>query len=62
MINQFQACSNRIPYSGVHSTSLTPAVSFKPVQTGFPIQAIRNGAHVGRNVSSLFKQDSLFRK
>ncbi len=35
---RFQACSNRIPYSGDPKRVLH-FFSFKPVQTGFPIQA-----------------------
>ncbi len=35
-------------------------LGFKPVQTGFPIQAI-GSYQKGVTVSSLFKQDSLFR-
>ena len=77
----FQACSNRIPYSGNMDVFLH-LVRFKPVQTGFPIQetklsnAVRSLFQACSNripysglydwgdqriVSSLFKQDSLFR-
>ena len=57
-VTLFQACSNRIPYSGV-TLSRSTLVRFKPVRTGFPI---RESIIVWRksSVSSLFEQDSLF--
>jgi len=54
----FQACSNRIPYSGILSIQQRK-LCFKPVRTGFPIRGVdfENNEFI---VSSLFEQDSLF--